>query len=678
MYRNGTVQWWSEVPMEDARSRSRPDMMGRYRRYSRRMTLLVVLLIAASLALVAPDDAAAQDLRWERYDVTIDLHEDGSFTVSEDQIINFTSGTFSEGFAEIPLARVEDISNVRVFADGQPYERGSGEPGTYDVNVLGGVAEIVWWFPEASNETRNFTIQYDVQGGLRVYDETNREQLWWRVIDQEFTAPVGVVTGTLNLPQEVAVEDLAATAFTEGTSDPEISMPDPTTIQWTGGPTDPGDALEIRAEFPKMTEAVAPAWQAADDARRAEEERLAPYKAAANVTFLGAGLLLLVGGCIGIYGLWSSRGRDVPVELPVDILREPPDDLSPGVVGTLVDERANDHDVIAILVNLAERGVLEIEETSDETLGINYNRSWKIRRKRTDVPLRKAEEALLYAIFGSDKTNEVDLGTIRRRFSQQQSVVKEHLYEELVQHSYFPRNPESTRKMWGGLAIAVMAVGIIGGIIATQAIGSFAPLIVLPFGALFILGLVLKFVAGHMPKKTRHGAEAAARWLAFKRYLEEIDQYQDVAAAKDIFSKYLPYAVAFELEKSWIQKFEAVDTPAPTWYGPFPRRRHHPYPAGPVIVGAPGGGGSMTGGGGMPDVGAPDLQDMSDSFGGSLQDMSDGMFGMFDEASKVFEPYSSSSGRGGGFGGVSFGGGSFSGGGGSFGGGGGGGGRGFS
>jgi hypothetical protein len=81
----------------------------------------------------------------------------------------------------------------------------------------------------------------------------------------------------------------------------------------------------------------------------------------------------------------------------------------------------------------------------------------------------------------------------------------------------------------------------------------------------------------------------------------------------------------------------------------------------------------------LPDVNMPDLQDVSDSMGRSLQGMSDGLFGMFNEASKIFRPYSSTTSGGGGRGswggGRGFSGGGF--GGGSFGGGGGGGSRGF-
>ena len=72
--------------------------------------------------------------------------------------------------------------------------------------------------------------------------------------------------------------------------------------------------------------------------------------------------MLAVGGPVAIYGIWHSYGRDTPVEIPIDILREPPEDLPPGVVGTLIDERADIHDLIATMVDLAERGIIHIEE----------------------------------------------------------------------------------------------------------------------------------------------------------------------------------------------------------------------------------------------------------------------------------------------------------------------------
>ena len=55
-----------------------------------------------------------------------------------------------------------------------------------------------------------------------------------------------------------------------------------------------------------------------------------------------------------------------------------------------------------------------------------------------------------------------------------------------------------------------------------------------------------------------------------RRYLAAIEKYTQVDQASDQFAKYLPYAIAFGLEKSWIEKFSRnPSAPAPTWYVPY-------------------------------------------------------------------------------------------------------------
>ena len=97
------------------------------------------------------------------------------------------------------------------------------------------------------------------------------------------------------------------------------------------------------------------------------------------------------------------------------------------------------------------------------------------------------------------------------------------------------------------------------------------------------------------------GAEEQARWLAFKRYLQNLEKYTKVEEATDIFSQYLPYAVAFGLEQSFIRKFEKVEAPPPTWWIPYGYPR--PYYEGSDWSGGGGTrstrGGPVIGGGGM-------------------------------------------------------------------------------
>jgi uncharacterized membrane protein len=646
------------------------------------MTIVLTAVLAATFPPLARD-AAARSLYWERYDVTLDVHEDGSFTVTEDQVIAFVGGSFSEGYAVIPLSRVEDLRNIQVFEDGQPYQRGYGSSGEYDVTVAGGEVQILWWFNPARDERRNFTISYDVIGGLREYqDETTgagREQLWWRFVDEDFAADIETATVTINLPSPASQDELSLAWYAESDAEVTYEALSETTIYYEATDIKQGDALEARVEFPKMTAAVVPDWQAADDERRAQEERLAPYKALANAIMLGVGLLLLVGGTVGVFVLWYTKGRDAPVALPIDLLREPPDDLPPGVVGTLVDERANDHDVIAAIVALGERGVIQIEEKQKGgvlgALGLS-GRDFVFRRVAHDQELAKHEDELLDAIFGSKSTGEVQLSNIKERFATRQAQVKEALYDELVSRGYFNRNPQSVRRVYRGLGLGMLALSVFGGFFIFGLIGTFAPLVIVPLIAGAILGVILIGVGGAMPRKTQAGAEAAAKWVAFRRYLDEIERYDNVEEAKAIFNRYLPYAVAFGLERSWVNKFASVDAPAPSWYGPYgdvsyPRRRYPRGGRGPVII--PGG---IPGSGSGGDFDMPDLQDMSDAAGGGLQGMSDGLFDLFNEASRAFTAYNSKGGGGGGtFRSGGFGG--FSGGGGSFGGGGGGGGRGF-
>src|SRR4051794_11277448 len=77
-------------------------------------TLLVVAL-AGVLAIVAPAPARAdKSITWTAFDVTIDLQQDGSYHVTERQQIDFSGGTFTGGFATLPLDHTDGIDNIGV------------------------------------------------------------------------------------------------------------------------------------------------------------------------------------------------------------------------------------------------------------------------------------------------------------------------------------------------------------------------------------------------------------------------------------------------------------------------------------------------------------------------------------------------------------------------------------
>jgi uncharacterized membrane protein len=194
--------------------------------------------------------------------------------------------------------------------------------------------------------------------------------------------------------------------------------------------------------------------------------------------------------------------------------------------------------------------------------------------------------------------------------------------------------------------------------------------------AVAIVAIAWLATAGAMPRKTDQGAEEAAKWRAFGRYLQDMQRYTNVQAAADKFQQYLPYAVAMGIDRALIRQFENVPAAMPPYFSPYGYAPVYiPYPVGGG--GGYGTGGSIAGQGGP--VGGPGggpapqfdpagaMQGMSNSLSGAMQSMSDSFTQMVNSASNVLTSQPQSSGSSGG-------GGSWGGGGGSFGGGGGGGG----
>jgi hypothetical protein len=426
-------------------------------------------------------------------------------------------------------------------------------------------------------------------------------------------------------------------------------------------------------------------WQQQLDAEAAQKAKEAEFQAqwgpVLNLTFGALGILFAIGGSVLLYLWWYRKGRDAPVGLIADYLPEPPSDLPAGVAGTLLDESADMEDVLASILDLARRGVLEIEEVQEPGfLGIGSSSDFIYRKKDTTVPLRPYEKLLLDELF--EGRSERKLSDLKNEFYTAIPKLRKELYAEVVREGFFKESPEATRSRFGCLGIGALIATAVGGVFLLALVGAAASTtICVPLGlGVFSLGLVI--LARFMPRRTEKGADAVARWKAFKRYLQNLEKYTKVEDAAGIFDRYLPYAVAFGLEQSWIRKFARVDAPAPTWWIPYGMPRPYHGGWGPAEGGIGGAGGRVPGHAApMPSEGrsVPSLEGMSRGLGTSLASMSAGLGSMLSAAGRTLTSQPSSSGgggfRGGGFGG--FGGGGFSGGGGFGGGGSGGGGSSF-
>jgi uncharacterized membrane protein len=335
-------------------------------------------------------------------------------------------------------------------------------------------------------------------------------------------------------------------------------------------------------------------------------------------------------------------------------------------------------DVISTLVDLAHRGYLVIEEEQKEGLfGIGHSSEFTFKRTDKDFgDLRPFETRLVNDLFKGGMERSMD--SLRNKFYTTIPAVQAELYDELVEQALFSVKPTTTRTVWaavGGILVilAVVAFVFVGAIAQTV-----LTVVCLPF-ALGVAGIAALIIGPQMPAKTLKGAEETAKWRAFLTYLNNLEKYGGVEGAAARFDEYLPYAVAFGVDRSWMAKFSHIDEmPIPPWYyptyvgGPYSRG----YMAGtPIQRGIPSGNTGLPGelaraGGGL------SMNDVSRNMATSMNNLSTGLATMMNTAAAAMtsRPQSSSSGSSGSWGG---GGGSFSGGGGGGGGGSGGGSSGF-
>ncbi|MBI5671489.1 MAG: DUF2207 domain-containing protein [Chloroflexi bacterium] len=632
---------------------------------------LVVALAVATLLLAAwPLSAQSRSVFWERWDVLIDNVDTAAnrFNVTESYNIYFT-GTFRFGSVEIPRQNLERIHSVEVYEGGQPLRESCSEsPGTYCVQNTANALSVVYYFTRpVSDDRQQFDIRYTVDGALRIYD--GGDQLWWTAVPSEhFGFSIGSSTITVQMPSGYAPREGIDPVVTYG-APADVNVRGTTITARATQPLDGNDYFEIRVQYPHNPAARVPSWQADFDRQRAYEETTKPL---VDLGLIALSLLLAIGGVLGVYALWYNRGRDPRIGPVPEYLTEPPSELPPAVVGTLLDEQADLRDVISTIIDLAHRGYIVMEEEQTEGLfGIGRSRTFTF--KRTDKSLqglRVFEQRIMNALFGSNRM-ERSLDSLRNKFYTVIPKLQNDLYDEVVREGLFTAKPSTTRAMWSGLGTGLFVLALLVGFGGFSLVEGISPMLLCVPAALALVGLAAMIAGQHMPAKTRQGAEDAAKWRAFREYLQNLDRYSSIEEAAKHFDDYLPYAVAFGIDRSWVRRFSQLESvPIPPWY--FPTYMGGPYRGG-YRAGTPLRPSSYNGGGINPGElaragdGGFSLDDVSQNISGGLESISSGLTEMLESAGRIMtsRPQSASTGSSGSWssGGRSWSGGGFSGGG---------------
>jgi uncharacterized membrane protein YgcG len=608
---------------------------------ARRLTFAAVVAILAFSWLAVPSALAqTQSLYWERFDVNIAVQTNGDLRVQETQVINFTSGVFHEGFAEISTANTDGITDVTVSENGQAYRFvGSSSnlsKGEYSIEPIlpdsSGIINVTWGIGATRNQTRTFVLAYTAHGVIRRYAAGNEFQ-WNAISPSKHDYEIRASTETIDLPAGATLSkaDYLVPPGFSGVPMEISQTADKLSASWVATRAiAPSEGVQIVVQFAANTVGgAAPTWQAAFDKQKAWDDNVRPWLDLGLGTL---GLLVLLGGPAVLYLLWYLRGRDPQIDAVPEYITAPPAGLLPGIAGTLVDEKADVQDIIATLMDLARRGYLVIEESSETSAFRLVSKEFTLRQtlesKRLE-DLADFERQLYTAVFQNRPS--VKMRDLNQRFYSNIPGLQQALYNSSVKMGYFSASPSSVRSQYGCLGGFLLVAAIVGGIALAIAFSDFTSTLLCPFMAAAVVSIILMWLGQHMPVKSRQGAEAAALSKAFKNYLTNLEKYAKPEQVTEQFDKYLPFAIAFGLERTWINRFSRIPTtPMPGWYYPVGR----PFIAGPMGMGMAT---TAAGHGPLPttSAGVPSLQGMSDGLSGGLQGMSDGLNTMLNSAART-------------------------------------------
>jgi uncharacterized membrane protein YgcG len=521
--------------------------------------LLLALLIAPAAASGAPSASPrrfqvepAKSWDFEKFDVDVKVNKDGSLTVRETQVANFT-GTFSFLNRDLTAGKASftdgrSYGSVR-FKDIKVYDLNGQAYDNFKVQSLKGGKRVRIGFA-ATNEQKGWIIEYRMTGAI-IYAK-DYDRLYFNTVSYDRAVPVKSSRTTVTLPDGVPMDKVKKTEYPDK-SDPPATLTsgvEGRTLWWEATDIAPYTTITVDVAWPKGYVAVP-----------------LTYRAWFGALVIAAVVILTLAVLAGMLLLWWRKGRDMALpELNV-VQYEPPADLRPAEVGVLVDEVPKTSDLTAIIVDLAIRKKLVINELPEQ--GLLKKKKFGFQRWDPSTEgLADYEKELLVGLFESgDSVTEDDL---KDKFYKHVSTIEKGVKDVVLWKGFFDGDPAKVKGRY--YSIGALLLLLIIPVFFIRAWFDLGYLIAL-VPALAVCGVVVMVVGHFMPRRTAKGSETLSYVLGFKEYMATAEQEEMKFMTPENFQANLPYAMVLGVASQWANKFKDIFTEPPEWYrgyaGPF-------------------------------------------------------------------------------------------------------------
>lgn len=415
-----------------------------------------------------------------------------------------------------------------------------------------------------------YVITYTAKGVLRGFE--NHDELYWNVTGDRWPVEISRAEAIVTVPKDGLSKITCFEGYAGSTALCNSKIESPQLARFTTyGSLGEAQGITIAVGYTKgMVPLVT--------VERPKEfwEKFIEWPSLATL------FMVIFAGIVTILYRWHVHGRDywfgqnifarkdeqgtrkpIGAHETVTVEYTPPEKLRPAELGVLMDERADTHDVVATIVDLATRGYLSITEIPKKWVfgKVDYELH---KKTKADTDLLGYEKTLLNNLFKTGDT--VKVSTLKQTFYDELEEVKKALYKEVVEKKLFTSDPEHVRSNY-------LAFGIVAIVLGGTGIG-FSVSTDFVFGAdigvgLLFAGLLLMLMSRHMPRRTAYGRELYRRARGYELFIKTAEKHrQKFFENKNMFNEVLPYAISLSLVDKFAKHMKEIGIEPKTsgWY----------------------------------------------------------------------------------------------------------------
>jgi len=325
---------------------------------SKKLFRLFLFVILNLILFISP--SFAQYFTINRYHSDITIHPDSSFIVQETLDITFHQPRHGI-YREIPFKYRDELGKIlKTPTKVLSVKDASGREWKYKVSQRDHIINIRIGDPKRFVKGRQtYVIAYEVENAILFFDD--HDELYWNVTGNDWKASIEEASANVSLAIKNTSRNLWTACYTGGFGSKESQCGYETFDNGgkflTNRRLNSGEGFTIGFGWDKGLVSPPSSWKKFLWATNIRE----------NWVFLFPPFAMIY-----MFLLWNKRGRDPKVRESITVMYEPPKfdnkPLTPGEVGTLIDERLDPRDITSTMVGLAVKGYIKIEETKKEGL----------------------------------------------------------------------------------------------------------------------------------------------------------------------------------------------------------------------------------------------------------------------------------------------------------------------